>query len=110
MIKRNPSFVIRKIYGLRITHYESQITPLEFIMFKNYLKIAWRSLLKNRLFSLINVLGLAVGMTFAMLIGLWVKYELSFDTFHKNRERVAIILKDILFNDEKTTQFTEPLP
>jgi len=79
-------------------------------MLKNYFRIAWRSLLKNRLFSLINILGLAVGMTFAMLIGLWVKYELSYDTFHENRERIAIILKNQLVNNEKWTQTSEPLP
>src|SRR5215510_7807875 len=79
-------------------------------MLKNYFRVAWRSLLKNRLFSIINVLGLAVGMAFAMLIGLWVRYECSFDTFHENRTHIAIVLKSILFNDEKITQFSEPLP
>ncbi len=79
-------------------------------MLNNYFRIAWRNLLKNRLFSLINILGLAVGMTFAMLIGLWVKHELSFDSFHENRERVAIVLRNVLFNDDKITHIAEPLP
>lgn len=79
-------------------------------MLTNYFRIAWRNLLKNRLFSLINILGLSVGMTFAMLIGLWVKYESSVDTFHENRERVAIVLRNVLFNNDKITHFAEPLP
>jgi hypothetical protein len=46
-------------------------------MFKNYFKTAWRGLIKNRISSLINVGGLAVGMAVAMLIGLWIYDELS---------------------------------
>ena len=41
-------------------------------MFKNYLKIAWRNLLKNKTYSFINIAGLAAGMAVAMIIGLWI--------------------------------------
>ena len=47
-------------------------------MLKNYFKIAWRNLLKNKSLSFINIVGLAIGMAFAMLIGLWIQYETSF--------------------------------
>ena len=60
-------------------------------MIKNYLKVAWRNLVKNRITSLINIGGLAVGMSVAMLIGLWVWDELSFDTYHKNYKTIGQI-------------------
>lgn len=47
-------------------------------MWKNYLTIAWRNLIKNKGYALINIIGLALGMTIAMLIGLWVYDESSF--------------------------------
>src|SRR5690242_105819 len=52
-------------------------------MFRNYLKIAWRNLWKNKVFSAINILGLAVGMAACIVIMLFVLYERSFDRFHK---------------------------
>ena len=52
-------------------------------MFLNYLKIAWRNLLKNNFYSLINCLGLTVGLAVGILILLWVQDELSFDRFNK---------------------------
>lgn len=52
-------------------------------MFKNYLKIAWRNLLKNKTFSFINIIGLAIGMAACMVILLFVSYEKSFDGMHK---------------------------
>ncbi len=57
-------------------------------MFKNYFKIALRNLYKHKGFSLINIFGLAVGITCFILIMLYIKYELSFDSFHKNSERI----------------------
>ncbi|WP_437396128.1 ABC transporter permease [Flagellimonas lutimaris] len=57
-------------------------------MFLNNLKIAWRSILKNKLFSLINVLGLSIGICAAMVIGAIVYYDFSFDTFHKDKEKI----------------------
>ena len=53
-------------------------------MFSNYLKIAWRNLVRNKTFSAINILGLAAGLSCCMLIGLYVHDELSYDTQHKD--------------------------
>src|SRR6266498_2260000 len=53
-------------------------------MFKNYLKIAFRNLWKNKAFSLINIMGLALGLTCSLLIMLWVNDEYNVDAFHKN--------------------------
>src|SRR5262245_27999450 len=62
-------------------------------MLKNYFKIAWRSLQKNRVFSFINVLGLAIGLTAFMLIAVYVYDELSYDKYpakSKNMYRVML--------------------
>jgi putative ABC transport system permease protein len=61
-------------------------------MIKNYLKIAWRNLIKNKASSLINIGGLAVGMAVAMLIGLWIYDELSFNKYHQNYDRIGQVM------------------
>ncbi|HEY6977863.1 MAG TPA: ABC transporter permease [Chitinophagaceae bacterium] len=57
-------------------------------MIKNYFKIALRQLWKNKFYSGINILGLAIGLTSCLLILLYVNYELSYDQFHKNRDSI----------------------
>jgi putative ABC transport system permease protein len=57
-------------------------------MIRNYLKIAFRNLLKNKSFSAINILGLAVGMASAILIILWINYEVTYDQFHEKKDRI----------------------
>jgi putative ABC transport system permease protein len=52
-------------------------------MFRNYVKTAWRNLVKNKFYSLINIVGLSAGLAIGILILLWVQDELSFDGFHK---------------------------
>ena len=63
-------------------------------MFKNYLKIAVRSLFKRKTFSLINVLGLAVGIAASVLIYLYVRDETGFDRYHANAERIYRVTAD----------------
>lgn len=79
-------------------------------MIRNYCRVAWRNLLHNKTLSAINITGLALGMAFALLIGMWVQYEKSFDQFHTNGDRIGIFIKHQLFNDTKTTQYSTPLP
>ncbi len=57
-------------------------------MFKNYIKVAIRNFRKNKLFSFINILGLAIGLTCCMLISLYIYNELSYDSYHKNADQV----------------------
>src|SRR5579862_1171523 len=57
-------------------------------MIRNYLKTAWRNLVKNRFYSVINIAGLAIGLAIGILILLWVQDELSYDTFHKNVQNI----------------------
>lgn len=79
-------------------------------MIKNFFKIAWRNLARNKSLSFINVFGLAAGITFALLVGLWIQYETRFDTFHSNKDRIALVLKNTMFNNQKNTQEPTPLP
>lgn len=64
-------------------------------MIKNYFTIGWRNLSKNKGYSIINIGGLALGMTVAMLIGLWVYDELTFNKHFKNNKSIVMITKDI---------------
>lgn len=77
-------------------------------MIKNYFIIAWRNLIKHKGYSIINIGGLAVGMSVAMLIGLWIHDELSFDKYHKNYNRIARVMQHQNFNGEISTQFSNP--
>jgi ABC-type antimicrobial peptide transport system permease subunit len=79
-------------------------------MIRNYFKIAWRNLSQNKVLSFINIFGLAAGMTFALVIGAWIKYETSFDKFNRNGDRIALVMKHTLFNNRKGTQDVTPLP
>jgi len=57
-------------------------------MIKNYFKTAWRSLWKNKLYSFINIKGLAVGLTVGIMILLWVQDEFSYDRFHSKQKNI----------------------
>lgn len=58
-------------------------------MLRSYFKIAWRNLVKNKLYCLVNIGGLATGITCCILIGLYLANELSYDRFHKNADRIV---------------------
>jgi putative ABC transport system permease protein len=62
-------------------------------MFKNYLKTAWRNLVKNRAFSIINILGLTLGLTCSLLIMLWVHDERSINAFHELNDRLYTVFE-----------------
>jgi ABC-type antimicrobial peptide transport system permease subunit len=79
-------------------------------MTRHYLKIALRSLLRSKGYSLINIGGLAVGMTVAILIGLWIHDEISFNTYHKNYDKIAQVLQQGVGNGEVFTSGYMPIP
>ncbi|PSL35750.1 ABC transporter permease [Chitinophaga ginsengisoli] len=64
-------------------------------MIKNYLKIAWRNIRKQKFYSFINILGLTIGMTCCFLIFMYVRFELSYDSFHKNKDRIYRVVTDV---------------
>lgn len=69
-------------------------------MFRNYLTIALRSLLKNRINSTINILGLALGLSGAMVIALWIQREWSMDQFHANAKRLYRVLEHQTYSND----------
>ncbi|MFT7056645.1 MAG: putative ABC transport system permease protein, partial [Roseivirga sp.] len=72
-------------------------------MFKSYLKIALRSLKKQKVFSLINILGLSVGLSCCMLIGLYISEETSYDKFHANAENIYRFTREFKSQDGSTS-------
>jgi len=79
-------------------------------MFKNYLKVALRSLWKNKGFSAINIIGLAIGLAVCLLIVLYVVDELSYDKYNKNADRIYRIDADLYFNNTQFVAAVSPEP
>jgi putative ABC transport system permease protein len=79
-------------------------------MLQNYIKIALRNLLRNKVYSFINIGGLAVGMAVAMLIGLWVWDELSFNKYHKNYDKIGRAMQMQTQNGTVFTGESMPIP
>ncbi|MDQ6477892.1 ABC transporter permease [Dyadobacter sp. LHD-138] len=77
-------------------------------MLKNYFKIAWRNLLKNKTFSLINILGLALGMACSLLIMLWVQDEIKMDRFHENDARLFNVMENQHYSGTINTYASTP--
>ncbi|HTE25058.1 hypothetical protein [Flavitalea sp.] len=64
-------------------------------MFKNYLKTAFKNLVKNRFYTSINIIGLATGLSVAILILLWVENEIGYDRFHTNANNIYRVLSNM---------------
>ncbi len=79
-------------------------------MFKNYFKTAWRSLLKNKGFSLINIIGLSIGLATCLLILFYVMDELGFDQYNKKADRIYRVDADIQFGGNHFVLATGPEP
>ena len=61
-------------------------------MWKTNIIVAWRNIKKHKGYSFINIVGLAIGMAYCILILLWVQDELSYDSFHRNRDQLYRIM------------------
>ncbi|MCP5104535.1 MAG: ABC transporter permease, partial [bacterium] len=79
-------------------------------MFVNYLKTAFRNLIKTKSFSLVNLLGLTVGMTACLLILHYVSFEKSYDTFHEDSERIYRLRYERTTSEGKTVKFASCAP
>ncbi|HET7000903.1 MAG TPA: ABC transporter permease [Puia sp.] len=79
-------------------------------MFKNYFTIAWRNLLKSKVYSAINIIGLATGMAVAILIALWIWDEISFNNYHKNHSWLAQVMTTQTFNGQTGTGEAVAMP
>jgi putative ABC transport system permease protein len=79
-------------------------------MIKNFFKTAWRNLLKNKMHSLINITGLSAGMAVAILIGLWMYDEISFNRNFRNHDQIAQVIQNVTNNGEVQTWKSVPFP
>lgn len=111
-------FKAKRNYWFQVLHYmrpfaiknSRLFSSINNSMFKNNLKIGYRNLLRKKGYSAINIIGLAVGMAVAMIIGLWVQDELSFDQYHENHSRIAQVMEHQSFNGNINTQAALPIP
>jgi len=79
-------------------------------MLKNYFKMAWRNLYRSKGFSITNLLGLTIGISCTILIGLWVQDELSFNKFHSNYSNIYQVMAHRDFNNQVFTDQNMVLP
>jgi ABC-type antimicrobial peptide transport system permease subunit len=79
-------------------------------MIKNYFKIAWRNLVKNKVYSLLNIVGLASGMAVAMIIGLWIYDEVSANKHFKNYDTLYQVMMHQTFDGHRGSQQALPFP
>jgi hypothetical protein len=87
--------IIKPFSGYRLHNHN--------IMFKSYLTIGWRNLLKNKGYSFINIGGLAIGMTVAILIGLWLHNEVSYDKNFVHYRQIAQVMQNQTFDGRVET-------
>jgi len=93
--------IIRPVEGNKnVNHYS---------MYKSYFKIGWRNLLKNKGYSFINIGGLAAGMAVAILIGLWMYDELTYDRDFANHDRIARVVQNQVFDGQVQTWFSQAM-
>lgn len=79
-------------------------------MFGNYFKTAWRNLTKQKLHAVINITGLSLGMTVAILISIWIYDELTFNKSFKHHTRIAQVIQNVTNNGEVQTWWDVPFP
>ncbi len=91
------------------SYYYNNLVPFE-SMFRNNLIIALRTLAKQKGFTFINIIGLAIGLTACILILLWVQDELSYDRYHQNANRLYIVGLDAKLGNQEFNAPSTPTP
>src|SRR5215210_3593384 len=79
-------------------------------MFKNYFKTAFRSLIRNRNYAIINIAGLAVGIAVCMMIFIIIQFQTSFDAFHSKKDRIYRVLTEYHHADAATISYAKNVP
>ena len=98
-IRKHRVFVLHRVQKFRFSP-----------MFKNYFTVAWRNLLKSKAYSAINIIGLATGMAVAILIGLWIWDELSYDHYFKNHATLGQVMTTQTFIGQTGTGQAVAIP
>jgi putative ABC transport system permease protein len=78
-------------------------------MLRNYLKIAWRNIVGNPMFSAINIIGLGIGLACCIIITIFVRYEMSYDKHWDNADRIYRVTRDFFGNDLKLAAVAPPI-
>ena len=73
-------------------------------MFKNFFITAWRNLSRNKIYTLLNVSGLTIGVVVCLLIGVWLQRELNFDNFHLNGDKIFRLVNTFKSESESFSQ------
>ena len=79
-------------------------------MIRNYFKIAWRNLVNNKGYSFINISGLAIGMGIVLLIGLWIRDEVTYNKNFSNYDRLVKVVQNSTHGNNIQTFFSVPIP
>jgi putative ABC transport system permease protein len=79
-------------------------------MFRNYLKIAWRNLIRNKGYSFINISGLAIGLTIVILISFWIRDEVTYNRSFLNYDRLVRVIQNSTHGNSTLTHFSMPIP
>jgi putative ABC transport system permease protein len=106
---RNP-LIMPVILNQKITQkwYDEKLTRN--YMFKNYLKIAWRNLVRNKVYSTLNIAGLATGMAVALIIGLWIYSQYAYDRFLPGYDELYQVKLNFFHSGEIQTQSGSAMP
>lgn len=103
-------WILKQLFTATLLHF-FKITRWSFIMFKNYLKLTFRIINKQKGYSFINIFGLAAGMACSLLILLWVRDELSFDRYHTEKDSLyRVILKETESSGTDKSYAVSPIP
>ena len=97
--KAMPSFLINSIYWRQK-------------MFKNYMQVAWRNLKRHKVYSFINIIGLAIGLACCVMIMLWIQHELSYDRYHQHADDIYRLAREMTegsLQGEKSVTTSPPL-
>jgi len=109
-----PPRVFKPVVKTEIPETKPRITPrlrpFNKGILRNYAAVAWRNLVRNRSFSIINITGLALGMVSAVVILLWIFHELSVDQFHSKKDRVYQIMSRASFDGKVGVWESTPKP
>ena len=93
-----------------IRSFENKNQLIPYGMYKNYLTVAWRNMLKHKLYSAINLSGLTVGLTCFILIALYIQFELSYDSHHEKADQAYRVIQKQEGNTFRGTDFFAVTP